>query len=500
VFVEAEAGLGKTAFAAWLVKDRGYLSHFSWYSGHSVRTAMQNLSGQLIMRFGLDDQAPGGNVPEWAAEPSGFESLLASAAKVARARHDPLVVVVDGLDEAVSAGIPEGQLSFGLPRLLPDGVYVIATHRTGHWPGNPVSPARTLPIGQHDPRNTDDLELYLTRAIADDAIAARLASEGVDSAAFGAVLSDRSDGVWVYLRYVLEELRLSLRDPNTLDDLPSGLEEYYAAQIRRWRSDATWDSELLPLLATLGVAGEALSAGTLAKLSGGLNASSALRLCGLTFRPLLSATPVATTGTLQFAIYHSTFRETLRADHPSTRLGSGSGRSSESLVLADELRRATLAAHSRIADIYLNSFGGLETNLSALTADPSILETDEGYPLRHLARHLHEADRVEDLRRLLGSEVSSGNGESSNVWLTAREHAKSLSGYLDDVAWTGGGASAIRPLLESLPPRLKRMLLLRFFGSMTPSQIAHELGTPDQEVSQDLDRAIKDLLDNIASE
>ena len=33
VFIEGEAGLGKTAFAAWLVKTRGYLSHFSRYSG-----------------------------------------------------------------------------------------------------------------------------------------------------------------------------------------------------------------------------------------------------------------------------------------------------------------------------------------------------------------------------------------------------------------------------------------------------------------------------------
>src|SRR5690348_9184853 len=35
-FVEADAGMGKTAFAAWLVKTRGYVSHFSRL-GHSVR-------------------------------------------------------------------------------------------------------------------------------------------------------------------------------------------------------------------------------------------------------------------------------------------------------------------------------------------------------------------------------------------------------------------------------------------------------------------------------
>ena len=70
VFVEAEAGLGKTAFAAWLVKTRGYLSHFSRYSGGgSVQVALANLSAQLITRFGLDDQAPGGMLPEWAQTP-----------------------------------------------------------------------------------------------------------------------------------------------------------------------------------------------------------------------------------------------------------------------------------------------------------------------------------------------------------------------------------------------------------------------------------------------
>ena len=42
-------GLGKTAFAAWLVKTRGYLSHFSRYSGGgSVQVALANLSAQLI--------------------------------------------------------------------------------------------------------------------------------------------------------------------------------------------------------------------------------------------------------------------------------------------------------------------------------------------------------------------------------------------------------------------------------------------------------------------
>ena len=138
VFVEAEAGLGKTAFAAWLVKTRGYLSHFSRYSGGgSVQVALANLSAQLIREFGLDDQAPGGMLPEWAQTPGGFESLLAAAADRAHERGRSIVLVVDGLDEADA---PADGLPFGLPSLLPDGVYVVATYRIGRAPGRPDAP------------------------------------------------------------------------------------------------------------------------------------------------------------------------------------------------------------------------------------------------------------------------------------------------------------------------------------------------------------------------
>jgi hypothetical protein len=154
VFIEAEAGLGKTAFAAWLVKTRGYLSHFSRYSGgRSIRAALQNLSAQLIVKFGLGDFAPGEMLPEWAQNPEGFEFLLGRAAEQARQSGSPVVLVVDGLEEAerTAEGLP-----FGLPKLLPAGVYVISTYRTGMSPGQPDTPAVTVRISKDDPRNARD--------------------------------------------------------------------------------------------------------------------------------------------------------------------------------------------------------------------------------------------------------------------------------------------------------------------------------------------------------
>src|SRR5699024_4413432 len=52
---------------------------------------------------------------------------------------------------------------------------------------------------------------------------------------------------------------------------------------------------------------------------------------------------------------------------------------------------------------------------------------------------------------------------------------------------------SLKPLLEQLPPREKRILLLRFFGNMTQSQIAQELGISQMHVSRLLARTVAQL-------
>ena len=52
---------------------------------------------------------------------------------------------------------------------------------------------------------------------------------------------------------------------------------------------------------------------------------------------------------------------------------------------------------------------------------------------------------------------------------------------------------SLKPLLERLPPREKKILLLRFFGNMTQSQIAAELGISQMHVSRLLARALGHL-------
>jgi RNA polymerase sigma-B factor len=59
---------------------------------------------------------------------------------------------------------------------------------------------------------------------------------------------------------------------------------------------------------------------------------------------------------------------------------------------------------------------------------------------------------------------------------------------------------SLKPLLEKLPPREKKILLLRFFGNMTQSQIAAELGISQMHVSRLLARTLASLRQGLLAE
>ena len=59
---------------------------------------------------------------------------------------------------------------------------------------------------------------------------------------------------------------------------------------------------------------------------------------------------------------------------------------------------------------------------------------------------------------------------------------------------------SLKPLLDQLPPREKRILLLRFFANMTQSQIAAELGISQMHVSRLLARTLAHLREGLLVE
>ena len=94
--------------------------------------------------------------------------------------------------------------------------------------------------------------------------------------------------------------------------------------------------------------------------------------------------------------------------------------------------------------------------------------------------------------------------ESANAYSTVSldapdsgdEDAPAVSdslGMVDDALEGVEYRESLKPLLEQLPPREKKILLLRFFGNMTQSQIAAELGISQMHVSRLLARTLAQL-------
>ena len=73
--------------------------------------------------------------------------------------------------------------------------------------------------------------------------------------------------------------------------------------------------------------------------------------------------------------------------------------------------------------------------------------------------------------------------ESDEAKLGAEEHPKILT----------ADAMAVRPLIDALPTRERRILIMRFFESKTQNQIAEKLQISQMHVSRILPRTLKSL-------
>lgn len=426
VWIEAQAGMGKSALAAHLVRSRDWIGHFARLSqGGAVRVALQNLAGQLVTRYRLWDLAPGRMLPEDAFTPQGFERVLARAAQQARRAGQRVVMVVDGADEAATE---DGSQPWGLPAELPAGVFVVGTYRTGHPPPPGPRPAPVIQILPQDPGNRRDLTDHLATLVHGGALREILRHAGRPAGEFAEELTARCGGVWVYLRYVIREIETGDRDPHDLASLPASLASYYTATLHRWSRQPHWQDGLLPLLGTLAAAGEPLPTNTLADLSG-VDERLVVEWCHHQLRPFLTTTRATRPDSRPawaFSIYHATFRELLS--------GVAAAETGDAPYWSDALGVATDAAHHRIGSYYLDRFGGLDSDLCTLAADLATAERHAGYPLRHLVRHLAAAGRTRELHHLLRVERPAGRTRAANLWFAAHDHADSIDLYLADIA------------------------------------------------------------------
>ncbi|MFC9261331.1 hypothetical protein ACFT25_16130 [Streptomyces hydrogenans] len=476
LWIEGDAGVGKTALAAHLVSQRGYAAHFARLAGGTTtRVALRNLAGQLITSYGLGDFAPGGMLPEWAHSPEGFEAVLTAAAAAAVEAGDVLVLLLDGLDEAEQEG---HLLPWGIPALLPDGVFVIGTCRTGHPVEGTESPTLTLRLDADDPRNHADIRAYLRLAVTEGRLSAALAAADVTDEEFTRTLAQQCAGVWMYLRYVLDEVRIGLRHPADVAALEAGLLRYYASQMARWEAQDDWRLVGAPLISVLAALREPATADHLRRLAGVEDARAISLWCDRWLRPFLSADAGEDRA---YMIYHASAREFFGGGLPPMV----DGHPDHWTARAQRLRAGRRAAHSRIADAYLVSYGGLTEGLPLLAANPSLAGADRGFALRNLTHHLIRAEREQEVHRLLRTEWQAQGRKPVNVWFAAHDHTDDLDAYLEDLATARRAAEAATDaeLARGVPPsswalEARYALMRSCMGSLAdslPPELALEL-------------------------
>jgi RNA polymerase sigma-B factor len=114
-----------------------------------------------------------------------------------------------------------------------------------------------------------------------------------------------------------------------------------------------------------------------------------------------------------------------------------------------------------------------------------------------IARHLRVAE--EDV--LEGVEAARAHQSTSlDMPLTSDEGGPTLGDALgeEDRAIEGVEyAESLRPLIAALPERSRRILLMRFYGNYTQSQIAAKVGVSQMHVSRLLARALAQLREEL---
>jgi hypothetical protein len=179
-------------------------------------------------------------LPPGAEKDSGFLSQLL-AEVVDKEAGWPVVILVDALDEAEDIGLAPGANILYLPQTLPDGVFFVVTTRETVDPRLFVDHRKDIHMHDDDPRNLEDVRQFIRSLVEENAakMAPQIEEFGVEADEFAEVITERSEGNFMYVVHVLWDIVDGRLTASNLDDichLPRGLKAYYR---RHWRAMRT---------------------------------------------------------------------------------------------------------------------------------------------------------------------------------------------------------------------------------------------------------------------
>jgi hypothetical protein len=226
--LEADPGVGKSAIMARLVQlmQGRCLTHFNIQAQGIIRADqfLENICTQLIAGYNLNYPS----LPENATRDGNVFARLLGEASRKLSPNSKLIAIIDALDEVDLSEQNRGSNVLYLPDDLPNNVYFIVSKRP-----------KLLPLPVNDYQTTFDLMAYPAESAVDarryaekrwqqsPEIQAWVAARNSQPEAFLREIVERSENNFMYLRYVLNDIRDGLFRNESLDNLPRGLRRYY---------------------------------------------------------------------------------------------------------------------------------------------------------------------------------------------------------------------------------------------------------------------------------
>jgi len=273
-FIRGDPGIGKSALAAQMVKTNGYAHHFNIRAEgiNKANNFLKNICAQLIATYDLAYT----DLPPEATQDAAFLTKLFGQVSDKLGLGEKAIIVVDALDEVDTETLVPGVNPLYLPLILPPGIYVVVTIRKKAEEKNNKLKLRieceqnTLYIEHDSAGNIADIRQYVEQAVEREGIQAYITAQGIDNGTFVTHLVEKSQGNFMYLRYVLPEIeRGAYKDPE-LKDIPVGLQNYYDDHWQRMRGqdEDAWFKDKLPVVMALTVVEEPVSIDLIQDFSG----------------------------------------------------------------------------------------------------------------------------------------------------------------------------------------------------------------------------------------
>jgi hypothetical protein len=313
IFIKGEPGVGKTSLIAQLVKKCGYVHHFNVRSQGIISTSafLQNICAQLIVLYQL-------KYSELTIESDRDSSFLSTLLLEASAgNNQDIVILVDALDEAEDT---DSLSQFGinkllLPPTLPNRVFFVITTREQSDHHLLVDREESIYLNDDDPQNLADVKLYIENYLFEHPVQMNtaLTDWSINPQDFVELMTEKSHGNFMYLVYVLRDIREAKLNAANIDDLrklPAGLKNYYRHHWMRMRKreEQVFAEIYEPVVCTLAAAKEPISLVKICEITN-LALRDAKRVLD-EWREFLNETETKTDGRL-YRLYHSSFRDFL---------------------------------------------------------------------------------------------------------------------------------------------------------------------------------------------